>query len=302
MSTVSHLPGYNNLSDTTRGFMDSRNYVKRDGRPILEQYQRLADAWGIDVETLYPDTYRNGIAKCAAFREYHYAPKEIPANPLTVDDVLTGTPASWKKKIAEWTKAKAAASFPTALAEAPLREIEEAATAALQGQEAFEHLLSVIDVDQALRDVQDAWQVRSTTTTLDDNIDAAREQWNTAYNRLLWLDVVLPDALKPSLFTGVTELPVLREVVNRETRETASLFTDEEYAKHAEVMEWRNAYNHVRDNVNRIPAKDNAVHWLVSGDLKLSLDIAKDWATIEKRAAKYAAAGSKTREDYKPEK
>lgn len=303
MSNVSHLPAYNNLSDYGRGYLASRP-AKDHRLPILVQYQRLADAWGIDVETLYPDIYRTGIAKTEEFRAYLNAPKEVPGNPITADDIMTGTPASWKKKIADWNKAKASVNYPIVLGEVSLREIEDAATASLRGREAFEHLLTVIDVDQAVQDVRDAWEVRGNTSPLGDSdtVDASREQWNTAYNRLLWLDTVLPDDMKPSLFAGVTELPVLRQVVNRKTRETASLFTDEEYAKHADVMEWRSAYQHIRDPFSKVSARDNAVHWLVSGDLKLPLDIAKDWDTIEKRAAKYATAGQTIREDYKPEK
>ena len=299
MSNVSHLPGYNNLHEKTNHFIDSRS-PEEQRLPVIEQYQHLADAWDVDVETLYPETFTTLTAKANEFEAYVEDPesRRVPENPIPADAVISGNAASWTKALNAWHAAKAAAAFPTAKAQQTIYEVRHKAAESLQSEESFTHILEVLDIPKAVEELRQAYEERQATGPLSDNVDEVREKWAKAFRRILWIDAVVPEDMKASIFTGVTELPELRQVRNRIKRETVTLYSAEDLAEHGQVNEWRSAYSHVRDRFTGVSAKDNAILWLLSGDLQLPLSIASSWDELSQRTACFHAAGKKITEDF----
>lgn len=173
-------------------------------------YQALADAWGIDVDDLYTDDYREARDDLKA-----WGTLTVNAAPPNVHDiVLNNDRDTWHTAIKKRSAEAVAAQLITDAhphTEATLRNRRDAE---LTNDAAWAHVATVLDVDAAVADFNEA--VQALGTAVLDPMKAAQKNPNAfaTYMRrapqLLYLDALGPrwkDAA--TMHSTVPNLPTL---------------------------------------------------------------------------------------------
>ena len=133
-------------------------------------YQALADAWNIPVDDLYTDAYREARADAKAWQELTFT-----AGGKEVAQIIATAPrGKWLTAIKKEAADSVAAQL---IKEAHPRvsfNLSRTADEELTNDAAWHHVASVLDVDKAVQDFQNA--VSDLGTAVYDPIKAAQKQ------------------------------------------------------------------------------------------------------------------------------
>lgn len=195
-------------------------------------YQALADAWNIPVDDLYTDAYREARADAKAWQELTFT-----AGGKEVAQIIATTPRD--KWLAEIKKQAADSVAAELIKEAHPRisfNLSRAADKELTGDTAWRHVATVLDVDKAVQDFQNA--VSDLGTTVYDPIKAAQKnptafaEYMRRSPQLLFLDVLGASGRdSAALHASFPDIPVLtfsKDGFNRKTNH----YTEEEINVH----------------------------------------------------------------------
>lgn len=191
----------------------NKNTFKRPNTYLSGErgYQALADAWGIPVDDLYTDAYREARADEKAWQELTFT-----AGGKEVAQIINTSPRDkWLTAIKKEAADTVAAQL---IKEAHPRVnslLSRAADEELTNKAAWEHVASVLDVDKAVQDYQEA--VSDLGTTVYDPVKAAQKnpsafaEYMRRSPQLLYLDVLGAHGRKEqvALHVAVPEIPIL---------------------------------------------------------------------------------------------
>ena len=195
-------------------------------------YQALADAWNIPVDDLYTDAYREARADAKAWQELTFT-----AGGKEVAQIINTSPRG--KWLAEIKKQAADTVAAQLIKEAHPRisfNLSQAADKELTGDAAWRHVATVLDVDKAVQDFQNA--VIDLGTTIYDPVKAAQKspvsfaEYMRRSPQLLYLDVLGATGRdSAALHADMPEIPLLtfsKDGFNRKTNH----YTEEEINVH----------------------------------------------------------------------
>ena len=184
-------------------------------------YQALADAWGVPVDDLYTDAYLEARADAKAWQELTFTAggKEI------AQIIATSPREKWLTAIKKEAADTVAAQL---IKEAHPRvsfNLSQAADKELTNDAAWRHVATVLDVDKAVQDFQQA--VNDLGTTVYDPIKAAQKnpvsfaEYMKRSPQLLYLDVLGATGRESAaLHASFPEIPILtfsKDGFNRKT-------------------------------------------------------------------------------------
>ena len=184
-------------------------------------YQALADAWGIPVDDLYTDAYREARADAKAWQELTFT-----AGGKEVAQIINTSPRDkWLTAIKKEAADTVAAQL---IKEAHPRvsfNLSQAADKELTNDAAWRHVATVLDVDKAVQDFQNA--VSDLGTTVYDPIKAAQKnpmafaEYMRRSPQLLFLDALGARGRdSAALHASFPDIPVLtfsKDGFNRKT-------------------------------------------------------------------------------------
>ena len=195
-------------------------------------YQALADVWNIPVDDLYTDAYREARADAKAWQELTFT-----AGGKEVAQIISSSPRDkWLTAIKKEAADTVAAQL---IEEAHPRvsfNLSQAADKELTNDAAWRHVATVLDVDKAVQDFQNA--VIDLGTTVYDAVKAAQKnpvafaEYMRRSPQLLFLDVLGARGRdSAALHASFPEIPVLtfsKDGFNRKTNH----YTEEEINVH----------------------------------------------------------------------
>ena len=195
-------------------------------------YQALADAWNVPVEDLYTDAYREARADAKAWQELTFT-----AGGKEIAQIISSSPRDkWLTAIKKEAADTVAAQL---IKEAHPRvsfNLSQAADKELTNDAAWRHVATVLDVDKAVQDFQNA--VSDLGTTVYDPIKAAQKnpvsfaEYMRRSPQLLFLDALGARGRdSAALHANFPEIPVLtfsKDGFNRKTEH----YTEEEINVH----------------------------------------------------------------------
>lgn len=212
----------------------NKNTYKRPNSNLTgaRGYQALADAWNIPVNDLYTDAYREARADAKAWQELTFT-----AGGKEVAQIIATSPRDkWLTAIKKEAADSVAAEL---IKEAHPRvsfNLSQASNKELTSDAAWRHVATVLDVDKAVQDFQNA--VSDLGTTVYDAVKAAQKQpvafaeYMRRSPQLLYLDVLGARGRdSAALHADFPEIPVLtfsKDGFNRKTEH----YTEEEINVH----------------------------------------------------------------------
>lgn len=184
-------------------------------------YQALADAWNIPVDDLFTDAYREARADAKAWQELTFT-----AGGKEVAKIVATSPRDkWLAEIKKQASDKVAAQLIKESDGLIKQSIEARTATALTDDAAWRHVATVLDVDKAVQDFQEA--VSDLGTTVYDPIKAAQKnpmafaEYMRRSPQLLYLDVLGARGRdSAALHANFPEIPVLtfsKDGFNRKT-------------------------------------------------------------------------------------
>ena len=195
-------------------------------------YQALADAWNIPVDDLYTDAYREARADAKAWQELTFT-----AGGKEVAQIVSTSPRDkWLPEIKKQASDNVAAQLIKESDGLIKQSIQARTTAALTDDAAWRHVATVLDVDKAVQDFQEA--VSDLGTTVYDAVKAAQKnpvafaEYMRRSPQLLYLDVLGARGRdSAALHASFPDIPVLtfsKDGFNRKTEH----YTEEEINVH----------------------------------------------------------------------
>ena len=201
----------------------NKNTYKRPNSNLTgaRGYQALADAWGVPVDDLYTDAYREARADEKAWQELTFT-----AGGKEVAQIIATSPRDkWLPAIKKEAADTVAAQL---IKEAHPRvsfDLTQASKKELTSDAAWHHVASVLDIDKAVQDFQNA--VSDLGTTIYDPVKAAQKspvsfaEYMRRSPQLLYLDVLGARGRdSAALHADMPEIPVLtfsKDGFNRKT-------------------------------------------------------------------------------------
>ena len=195
-------------------------------------YQALADAWNIPVDDLYTDAYREARADAKAWQELTFT-----AGGKEVAKIVATSPRDkWLPEIKKQAADNVAAQLIKESDGFVKQSFDARINTALTDDAAWRHVATVLDVDKAVQDFQNA--VSDLGTTVYDPIKAAQKnpvafaEYMRRSPQLLFLDVLGARGRdSAALHASFPEIPVLtfsKDGFNRKTEH----YTEEEINVH----------------------------------------------------------------------
>ena len=212
----------------------NKNTYKRPNSNLTgaRGYRALADAWNVPVDDLYTDAYREARADAKAWQELTFT-----AGGKEVAQIINTSPREkWLPAIKEEAADTVAAQL---IKEAHPRisfNLSQAAEKELTNDAAWHHVATVLDVDKAVQDFQNA--VSDLGTTVYDAVKAAQKnpvafaEYMRRSPQLLFLDVLgtrgRDSAALHASFPDIPLLTFSKDGFNRKTNH----YTEEEINVH----------------------------------------------------------------------
>src|SRR5690625_2947312 len=199
-------------------------------------YQALADAWNVPIDDLFTDAYREARADAKAWQELTFT-----AGGKEVAQIVASAPRDkWLPEIKKQAADKVAAQLIKESDGLIKQSIQARTTTALTDGAAWRHVATVLDVDKAVQDFQEA--VTELGTTVYDPIKAAQKEpvafaeYMRRSPQLLYLDVLGARGRdSAALHASFPDIPVLtfsKDGFNRKTEH----YSEEEINVHRVAM------------------------------------------------------------------
>lgn len=173
-------------------------------------YRKLAEAWGVDVQDLYTDAHREAVADLKQWNEL-----TVTVTEPDVHDIVTSTDRTkWLSTIKKQSSDAVAARLIKDSHNRVSATLDNHVTMTLHDDAAWAHVDSVLDVDKAVEDYQNA--INDLGDAVYDAVAAAQKNPNAfavymaASPKLLWLDALGPRWRdSAALHADVPDLPPL---------------------------------------------------------------------------------------------
>lgn len=248
----------------------------------IRAYEHMADTWGVHVDELTTQAYKDAAAKAKAFRTF----RAEQSAPDLLAFILDNEPSKWATGLNKIAAAHAAAQFTEANYSKINAALDQRAENMLHDDAALAHVAGVLDITTAQNQVTDA--AAALGEKLYDPQKAAVESpqhfanYSQGVARIVSLDAVLRSrADRAALYADVPPLQSMKFERDGYGART-NHYSREDVAKHQAAYDW-----------NRHAALgDEVITQLAVGEYSpLSLDIALDPAVIAKRSERLAGAG-----------
>lgn len=249
----------------------------------IRAYQHMADTWGVPVEELTTQEYKDASAKAKAFRTFR-AEKSAPD---LLSFVIDNDPNKWSAGINKVAASHAAASFIEASYPKINAALDQRADNMLHNDAALAHVASVLDIDTAQQQVIDAAAALGTKLYEPQKAAIASPSAFAAYMegiaRVVAVDAVLRSRSdRAAMYADIPPLPPLKYKRDGFGKRE-EFYTPEDVAKHQAAHDWERAAF----------GDDEVITKLAVGEYApLKLDITLDPAVLAKRAARLAGAGA----------
>lgn len=249
----------------------------------IRAYGHMADTWGVPVEELTTQAYKDAAAKARAFKQFRA--EKVAPDPITF--ILDNEPGKWATGLTKIATAHAAAEFTETNYSKINAALDQRAENALHNDEALLHVASVLDVDTAQNQVIDA------AARLGEKLyepqkaaiasPAAFSQYMDGIAKIVSLDAVLRSrAGRAAFYADVPPLPSMKFERDGYGKRT-NHYSPEDVAKHQAAHDWQRAAS----------GDDVAITRLAVGEYApLTLSVSLDPAVLAKRADRIAGAGA----------
>ena len=257
----------------------TRGNVRQSG---INAYQHMADVWGVDLDDLTTDAYKDAAAKAKAFTRFR--------SEQTADDALTYIINHDEKHWAKGMTTIATAHTTTAYLESIYPQVDgalrQSADNLLHNDAALNHVAATLNIDGACDAVTEA--AATLGTTLYDPAAAAQadpQQFSNYMNniaKLVALDaVVRTRADRAAIYAEVPPMPSMKYSRDGYGR-TERLYTDADRGKHQAA----------HDYARHVAIDDQTITSLAVGEYApLTLSVSLDPTTLAKRRARLNNAG-----------
>ena len=263
----------NNINAYTRGS------ARHTG---IRAYQHMADTWGVPVEELTTQEYKDAAGRAKAFRMF----RAEQSAPDLLSFVIDNDPSKWAAGLNKIASAHAAAAYTETNYAKISSALDQRADNLLHDDAALAHVASVLDIDTAQQQVIDAAAELGEKLYSPQQSAIASPAAFSAYMegiaKIVSLDAVLRSrADRASMYASVPPLPSMKFEKDGYGIRTEHYGRDD-VAKHQAAYDWR----------RKAALDDQEITRLAVGEFApLSLSITLDPAVLSKRAARLAGAG-----------
>lgn len=249
----------------------------------IRAYEHMADTWGVPVDDLTTQAYKDAAAKAKAFKQFRA--EQTAPDPL--DFILDNEPAKWSAGLNKIATAHAAAEFTEDNFARVNAALDQRAENMLHDDAALAHVAGVLDIDTAQQQVLDAAAALGQKLYEPQQAAITSPQHFAAYMEGIARIVALDAALRSrsdraAMYADVPPLPSMkfeRDGLGKRTNH----YTRDDVNRHQKAHDW--SRDAVRDDV--------AITKLAVGEYApLTLNITLDPAVLDKRAARLAGAGA----------
>ena len=248
----------------------------------IRAYEHMADTWGVSLDELTTQAYKDAAAKARAFKQFR-AEQSAP-DPLTF--ILDNAPSKWSAGLNKIASAHAAAEFIEQSYPKLNGVLDQRAENMLHDDAALAHVASVLDIDTAQQQVIDAAAALGEKLYQPQQAAIASPQHYSQYMegiaRIVSLDAVLRSRSdRAAMYASVPPLPPMKYKRDGFGKKE-EFYTRDDVAKHQKAHDWK----------RHAALGDEVITQLAVGEYSpLSLDITLDPAVLATRAARLAGAG-----------
>ena len=248
----------------------------------IRAYEHMADTWGVSLEELTTQAYKDAAAKAKAFRAF----RADQSAPDLLTFVIDSDPSKWATGLTKIATAHAAAEFTETNYSKINAALDQRADNLLHDDAALAHVASVLDVDAAQNQVIEAAAALGEKLYEPQKAAIASPAAFAAYMegiaRIVSLDAVLRSrAGRAAFYADVPPLQSMKFERDGYGVRT-NHYSPEDVAKHQAAHDWK----------RKAALDDEEITRLAVGEFSpLSLSISLDPAVLAKRAARLAGAG-----------
>lgn len=249
----------------------------------IRAFEHMADTWGVSLDELTTQAYKDAAAKAKAFRMF----RAEQSAPDALAFILDNEPSKWATGLNKIASAHAAAEFTETNYPKINAALDQRADNLLHNDEALAHVASVLDVDTAQQQVLDAAAALGEKLYEPQKAAIAAPQHFAAYMegiaRIVSLDAVLRSRSdRAALYADVPPLPSMKYQKDGYGKRTKH-YTPDDVNRHQKAHDWK----------RHAAGDDVAITRLAVGDFApLRLSVSLDPAVLTKRAARLAGAGA----------
>ena len=248
----------------------------------IRAYQHMADTWGVPVEELTTQEYKDAAGRAKAFRMF----RAEQSAPDLLSFVIDNDPSKWAAGLNKIASAHAAAAYTETNYAKISSALDQRADNLLHDDAALAHVASVLDIDTAQQQVIDAAAELGEKLYEPQKSAIASPAHYSAYMegiaRIVSLDAVLRSRSdRAAMYADVAPLPPMKYKRDGFGKRE-DFFTRDDVAKHQKAYDWS----------RHASLGDEVITQLAVGEYApLTLDITLDPAVLAKRAARLAGAG-----------
>lgn len=249
----------------------------------IRAYQHMADTWGVSLDELTTQAYKDASAKAKAFRTFR-AGQSAP-DPITF--ILDAEPSKWATGLNKLATAHAAAEFTETNYPKINAALDQRAENMLHDDAARAQVAAVLDIDAAQQQVLDAAAALGELLYEPQKAAIESPQHFAAYMegiaKIVSLDAVLRSrADRGAMYADVPPMPPMKYTLDGFGRREEH-YSREDVAKHQAGHDWKRAAS----------GDDVAITRLAVGDFEpLTLSVTLEPDVLAKRAARLAGAGA----------
>ena len=248
----------------------------------IRAYQHMADTWGVSLDELTTQAYKDAAAKAKAFKQFRAAQSAPDLLTFLVDN----EPSKWATGVNKIAAAHVAAEFAEQNYAKISSALDQRAENMLHDDEALAHVAGVLDIDTAQQQVIDA--AAALGEKLYNPQKAAIESpqhfadYMAGISRLVSLDAVLRSRSdRASMYADVPPLPPMKYKRDGFGKKE-EFYTRDDVAKHQKAFDWS----------RHAALGDEVITKLAVGEYApLTLSVSLDPAVLAKRTARLAGAG-----------
>lgn len=248
----------------------------------IKAYEHMADTWGVPVEELTTQAYKDAAAKAKAFKTF----RAEQSAPDLLTFILDNEPGKWSAGLNKIAATAAAAQYTEANYPKINAALDQRAENMLHDDAALAHVASVLDVDTAQQQVLDAAAALGEKLYEPQKAAIASPQHYAAYMagiaRIVSLDAVLRSrADRAAMYADVPPMPPMKYTLDGFGRREEH-YSRDDVNKHQKAHDWR----------RHASTGDEAITRLAVGEYApLRLSVSLDPTVLAKRAARLAGAG-----------
>lgn len=248
----------------------------------IRAYEHMADTWGVPVEELTTQAYKDAAAKAKAFKQFRA--EQAADDALTY--IINHDEKQWAKGMTTIATGHTTATYVEGIYPKINAALDQRADNMLHNDEALAHVASVLDIETAQQQVTDAAAALGEKLYDPQQAAIASPQHYSAYMegiaRIVSLDAVCRSRSdRAALYADIPPLPPMKYKRDGFGKKE-EFYTRDDVAKHQAAHDWK----------RHASGGDEVITQLAVGEYSpLRLSITLDPAVIAKRTARLAGAG-----------